>query len=172
MIFAGIEDRRVEDPVAARCRVRGVSRSGFSTRVQRPPSGTTTRRETLVAHIREVHAERTGRYGSPRLAIEWNERGLTCCVHTVAKPVAENVLDRDFTPATPNATWGADITDIPTLEGWVFLALVVDLFSRRIVGGSMAAPRTSRLGVDALNRAVNRRGPPTGLVAHSDRGSP
>jgi putative transposase len=196
VIFAWIEERRAEYPVAALCRVLGVSRSGFYARAQRPPSGTTTRREALAAHIREVHAEMKGRYGSPRLAVELNARGVTCCVNTVAKvmaahgirakaakrlvrttdsnhrlPVAENVLDRDFSPTSPNAAWGADITYIPTLEGWLFLALVVDLFSRRIVGWAMAATMTSRLVVDALDMAASRRRTTAGVVAHSDRGS-
>ncbi len=196
MIFAWIGERRTEYPVAVLCRVTGVSRSGFYAWAKRPPSDTATRREELVTRIREVHAEMKGRYGSPRLAVELNARGVACCVNTVAKvmnahgirartvkrfvhttdsrhrlPVADNVLDRDFDPATPNAAWGMDITYLPTREGWLFLALVVDLFSRRIVGWAMAATMTSRLVVDALGMAVSRRGPATGLIAHSDRGS-
>lgn len=196
MIFAWIEERRTAYPVAVLCRVTGVSRSGFYAWAQRPLSDTATQRETLATHLRAVHAEMKGRYGSPRLTVELNDRGVACCVNTIAKvmkaqgiraktvrrsvrttdsnhrmPVAENVLGRDFSPATPNAAWGADITYIPTLEGWLFVALVVDLFSRRIVGWSMAATMTSRLVVDALDLAVSRRRPPTGLVAHSDRGS-
>ena len=196
MIFAWIEERRTEYPVAVLCRVTRVSRSGYYAWVKRPASGMATRRETLATHIREVHAEMKGRYGSPRLAIELNARGVTCCVNTVARvmtahgiraktvrrfvrttdsnhrmPVAENVLDRDFSPARPNAAWGMDITYVPTLEGWLFLALVVDLFSRRIVGWAMDAAMTSRLVVDALGMAVRRREVTAGLVAHSDRGS-
>lgn len=196
MIFAWIKERRIDYPVAVLCRVTGVSRSGFYAWAKRPPSGIARRRETLATQIREVHAERKGRYGSPRLTVELNERGTACCVNTVAKvmnahgiraktvkrfvrttdsnhrmPVAENVLDRDFSPARPNAAWGMDITYVPTLEGWLFLALVVDWFSRRIVGWSMAATMTSRLVVDALEMAVRQRGVTAGLVAHSDRGS-
>ena len=85
--------------------------------------------------------------------------------------VAPNVLGRDFAPAGPDEKWCADFTDVPTLEGWLFLAVVVDLFSRRIVGWAMSATMTSRLVVDALGMAVARRGPAAGLVAHSDRGS-
>lgn len=196
MIFAWIEERRSEYPVAVLCRVLGVSRSGFYARTRRPPCDAAMRRETLAAHIREVHAEMRGRYGSPRLAVELNERGIPCCVNTVARvmtahgiraktvrrvvrttdsrhrlPVAENVLGRDFSPARANAAWAADITYVPTLEGWLFLAVVVDLFSRRIVGWAMAATMTSRLVVDALDMAVRRRDVRPGLVAHSDRGS-
>lgn len=196
MIFAWIGERRSEYPIAVLCRVLGVSRSGFYAQAKRPASITAARRETLAAHVLEVHAEMKGRYGSPRLTAELNERGIPCCVNTVAKvmkaqgvraksvrrfvrttdsnhrlPVAENVLDRDFSPTRPNAAWAMDITYIPTLEGWLFLALVVDLFSRRIVGWAMAATMTSRLVVDALEMAVRQRGAAAGLVAHSDRGS-
>lgn len=196
MTFAWIEERRTEYPVAVLCRVLGVSRSGYYAWAKRPPSNSATRREALVTHIREVHAEMKGRYGSPRLAVELRGRGIACCVNTVAKvmtthgiraktvrrfvrttdsrhrlAVAANVLDRDFSPARPNAAWGMDITYVPTREGWLFLALVVDLFSRRIVGWAMAATMTSRLVVDALEMAGRRREVTAGLVAHSDRGS-
>ena len=87
-------------------------------------------------------------------------------------PVADNVLDRAFDPDEPDASWVADVTYIPTREGWVYLAVVVDLFSRMVVGWSTAATMTSRLVVDALERAVSRRPRgSSGLVAHSDRGS-
>jgi putative transposase len=197
VIFAWIEGRRSAYPLAVLCRVLEVSRSGYYAWAKRSPSETATRRETPATQIREVHAERKGRYGSPRPAVEWKERGVPCCVNTVAKvlkaqgiraktvkrfvrttdshhrpPVAENVLDRDVSPAQPNAVWGMDITYIPTHEGWLFLALVVDLFSRRIVGWAMEATTTSRLVVDALEMAVRQRGVTAGLVAHSDRGSP
>ena len=127
---------------------------------------------------------------------ELSARGVACCVNTVAKlmragglrartsrrfvrttdsrhalPVAANVLGRDFAPAGPNQKWCADFTYVPTLEGWLSLAVVIDLFSRRIVGWAMSATMTSRLVVDALGMAVSRRGPAAGLVAHSDRGS-
>ena len=85
--------------------------------------------------------------------------------------MAANVLDRDLTAVRPNAKWVMDMTHFPTLEGWLFLAVVVDLFSRRIVGWAMDATMTSRLVVDALVMAVSRRGPVAGVIAHSDRGS-
>ncbi len=135
-------------------------------------------------------------YGSPRMARESNARGVACCENTVAGvmkqagirakttrgsvrttdskhrlPVSPNVLDREFTASKPNEQWVMDLTDIPTQEGWLFPALVVDLFSRRIVGWAMDATMTSRLVVDALAMAVGRRGKVAGLIAHSDRGS-
>ncbi len=196
MTFAWVEERRQEYPVAALCRTLGVSRSGFYARATRPPSAAATRRAGLVARIGEVHAEAKARYGSLRVYAELAARGVACCVNTVARvmrangirartsrrfvrttdsrhglPVAPNVLGRDFAPAGPNEKWCADFTYVPTLEGWLYLAVVVDLFSRRIVGWAMSAAMTSRLVVDALGMAVARRGTAAGLVAHSDRGS-
>ena len=196
MTFAWVEERRREYPVAALCRTLGVSRSGYYARLKRPPSAAAARRADLLARVGEVHAEVKARYGSPRVHAELSARGVACCVNTVAKvmraggirartsrrtvrttdsrhhmPVAPNVLGRDFTPAGPNESWCADFTYVPTLEGWLFLAVVVDLFSRRIVGWAMSAAMTSRLVVDALEMAVSRRHPAAGLVAHSDRGS-
>jgi putative transposase len=194
--FAWVEERRREYPVAALCRVLGVSRSGYYARRKRPPSAAAVRRAELAARIGEVHAGVKGRYGSPRVHAELTARGVGCCVNTVAQvmrasgirartsrrfvrttdsrhrlPVADNVLGRDVTPAGPNASWCADFTSVPTLEGWLFRAVVVDLFSRRIVGWAMSGTMTSRLVVDALDMAVARRRPAAGVVAHSDRGS-
>jgi len=194
--FGWVEERRQEYPVAVMCRVLRVSRSGFYARLKLAPSAAAARRAELVARIGEVHAEAKGRYGSPRVHAELTARGVACGVNTVAKvmrangiraktsrrfvrttdsrhglPVAENVLGRDFAPPSPDAAWAADFTYVPTLEGWLFLAIVVDLFSRRIVGWAMSATMTSRLVVDALDMAVSRRGPAAGLVTHSDRGS-
>ena len=197
MTFTWIEERRTEYPVAVLCRVLGVSRAGYYAWRTRPPSDTARRRGDLTATIRAIHAEpHLGTYGSPRMARELKARGITCGVNTVAKvmngagirakatrrvvcttdsrhrlPVSENVLDREFTASKPNEKWVMDLTYIPTHEGWLFLALVVDLFSRRIVGWAMDATMTSRLVVDALAMAVSRRGPVVGVIAHSDRGS-
>ena len=158
---------------------------------------TEARREGLAEQVAEIHAEVKARYGSPRMRAELVGRGHDCCVNTVARvmreagiaaktrrkfrrttdsnhphPVAENVLGRRFDPAEPNAAWVADVTDVPTREGWLDLAVVVDLFSRVVVGWSMAATTTSRLVVDALEMALGRRPRgSSGLVAHSDRGS-
>lgn len=197
MTFAWIEERKTEWPVTHLCRVLEVSRAGFYAWRSREPSATDTRRDTLTERMAQIHAEVKARYGSPRMHAELVDRGHECCENTVARvmreagiaaktkrkfrqttdsnhppPVAENVLDRDFDPAEPNVSWVADVTYIPTREGWLYLAVVVDLFSRMVVGWSMAATMTSRLVVDALEMAVVRR--PEGssdLVAHSDRGS-
>jgi transposase InsO family protein len=178
------------------CEALEVSASGYYAWASRPGSAAEQRRRELVTAIAEVHAEVKQRYGSPRMAAELKARGRTCSENTVARlmkahgirartpkrfvrttdsdharPVADNLLDRDFSPARPNAAWSADITYVPTREGWVYLAVVEDLFSRMIVGWSMAATMESRLVVDALELALARRRPEVGLVAHSDRGS-
>lgn len=197
MIFAWIEERRPEFPVAMMCRVLGVSRAGYDAWRTRAPSDTARRRDHLADTIRAIHDEpHKDTCGSPRMARELPVRGVACCVSTVAKvmveagirakatrrcvrttdsrhrrPVSANVLARDFTASKPNQKWVMDLTCVPTHEGWLFLALVVDLFSRRVVGGAMEATMTSRLVVDALAMAVSRRGPVAGVIAHSDRGS-
>ncbi len=198
MTFAWIEERKTEWPVTTLCRVLDVSRSGFYAWRSLKPSVAETRREALTERVAEIHAEVKARYGSPRMHAELVGRGHACCVNTVARvmreagiaaktkrkfqqttdsnhphPVAPNVLDRAFDPDEPNASWVADVTYVPTREGWLYLAVVVDLFSRLVVGWSMAATMTSRLVVDALEMALSGRpkGSSSGLVAHSDRGS-
>jgi transposase InsO family protein len=194
--FRFIADHRGDCPVAWACGALGVSESGYHAWAARSPSPAEGRRAGLVAAIEAIHAEVRGRYGSPRMTAELNARGHECSENTVAKlmrehgirakaprrsvrttdsrhglPVADNVLDRDFAPPGPNAAWSADITYIPTADGRLYLAVVEDLFSRRIVGWSMDGTMTSRLVVDALEMAIRQRVPGDGLVAHSDRGS-
>jgi putative transposase len=182
--------------VAWACDALEVSESGYYAWASRAPSPAELRRGRLVAAIERVHAELKGRYGSPRMTAELNARGYDCSENTVAAlmkarrirakmprrfvrttdsrhslPVAENVLGRDFDPPGPNVAWSGDITYIPTADGWLYLAVVEDLFSRMLVGWSMGGTMTSRLVADALDMAVRRRLPGEGLVAHSDRGS-
>ena len=178
------------------CRVLGVSRSGLYAWRERPPSAAAQRREELTAEATRIHGEGRQRYGSPRMHAELIARGHTCGVNFVAKlmsqagiparvtrrfvrttdsnhspPVAANVPDRQFQVADPNAVWVADMTYVPTREGWVSLAAVEDLFSRRVVGWSTGATMTSRLVVEALGMASGRRRPGEGVLAHSARGS-
>ena len=196
MTFAFIEDHKQVWPVRLMCDTLEVSTAGFYAWRERPPSFAEQRRDALLVLIRTVHSEVKARYGSPRIHAELRARGRDCCVNTVAKlmhdndiraktarkfrhttdsnhklPVAANVLDRQFDPEAPNEKWVADITYIPTREGFLYLAVVEDLYSRRIVGWSMADHMESRLVVDALEMAVQRRLPGQGLLAHSDRGS-
>jgi putative transposase len=178
------------------CAALEVSASGYYAWVARPDSPTAERRQELIGVIKKVHAEVKGRYGSPRMTPELKARGHDCSKNTVAKlmrehgikakaprrfvrttdsnhrlPVAENLLGRDFDPSGPNESWSADLTYIPTREGWLYLAVVEDLFSRMVVGWSMDQTMESRLVVDALEMAIVRRRPGAGLLAHSDRGS-
>jgi len=196
VIFSFIQAHQEVWPVTVLCDTLGVSPAGFYAWRQRPPSAQQQRHDTLLVEIRAVHAEVKERYGSPRIHAELADRGVPCCVNTVAKlmhdndiraktarrfrhttdsnhalPVADNVLDRQFDPAGPNERWVTDITYVPTHEGWLYLAVVEDLYSRMVVGWSMADTMTSRLVVDALEMAVQRRFPGAGLLAHSDRGS-
>jgi putative transposase len=199
LIFAWIEGRKTEWPIVLMCRVLEVSRSGFYAWRSRDASAAAARREELTAEVKAIHARVKARYGSPRIHAEPAANGHACSVNFVAQvmreagiaaktkrkfkqttdsnhtlPVAANVLDREFDPDQPNTRWCADITYIPTRGGWLYLAAVEDLFSRRIVGWSMDQTMTSRLVVDALEMALARRlkgSSAPALVAHSDRGS-
>lgn len=196
MTFPFIDDHAHEWPVTWMCEALGVSTAGYYAWATRLDSPTEQWRQELVGAIEQIHADVKHRYGSPRMTAELTARGHTCSENTVAQlmrehgirarspkrfvrttdsnhrlPVAPNILDRDFEPDGPNQRWCADITYIPTHEGWLYLAVVEDLFSRMIVGWSMDQTMESRLVVDALEMALSRRRPGVGLLAHSDRGS-
>jgi hypothetical protein len=194
--FRFVADNAGQWPVAWMCEALEVSVSGYYAWAARPDSPTAQWRQGLVAAIEQIHAEVKGRYGSPRMTAELNARGHECSENTVAElmrghgirarsprrfarttdsnhrlPVADNVLDREFDPEGPNEKWCADITYLPTREGWLYLAAVEGLFSRMGVGRSMGESMGSRLVVDALEMAIRRRRPDAGSLAHSDRGS-
>jgi putative transposase len=196
LIFAFIEAHQQEWPVTVMCHILQVSTAGYYAWRDRLVSAGQQRRERLSAEIRGIHDMVKGRYGSPRVHAELAARAAPCCVNTVAKlmraqgiaaktarkfrhttdsnhdlPVADNLLERAFDPAAANTVWAADFTFIATREGWLYLAAVEDLFSRRVVGWAMSDRMTSRLVVDALAMAVRFRLPKEGLLAHSDRGS-
>ncbi len=196
MTYRFIADHAGDQPVRWVCEALEVSASGYYAWVGRADSPAEGRRLELVGAIEAVHAEVRQRYGSPRMHAALKARGHACSENTVAKfmkaqgiqartrkrfvrttdskhtlAVAGNVLGRAFDPAGPNEAWCADITYVGTREGWLYLAVVEDLFSRRIVGWSMAESMASRLVVDALSMAIARRRPGVGLLAHSDRGS-
>jgi transposase InsO family protein len=183
LTFRFIADHRDEFPVARMCDALEVSASGYYAWVDRDASPTAVARTTLAETIAAVHAAVRGRYGSPRTTAELNARGHPCSENTVAKvmrehgirakaprrrvrttdsnhrlPAADNRLARAFDPAEPNRAWAADITHIPTGEVWVYLAVVEGLFSRMIVGWSMADHLESRLVVDALDMAIAAAG--------------
>ncbi len=196
MTFRFIEEHCRCWPVRVLCDTLQVSSAGYYAWRQRPLSSRRQRQQALTAQIRAIHLETKARYGSPRVHKELLERGHGCSLNAVARlmrqagiaaeitrkfrhttdsdhdlPVAENHLDRQFNPSKANEAWAADITYVPTREGWLYLAVVADLYSRMIVGWSMEARMTSRLVVDALGMALQRRLPGEGLLAHSDRGS-
>jgi putative transposase len=196
VIYRFIDEHRDRWPVRLLCDALDVSPAGYYAWRDRPASARQRRQGALLVAIRAIHAEFKARYGSPRVHAELAARGHDCCVNPVAKlmhghgiqaktarkfrcttdsnhdlPVAENLLGRQFDPESPNEAWVADITHLPTREGWLYLAAVEDLYSRRVVGWSMAEHLESRLVVDALTLAVERRLPGAGLLAHSDRGS-
>ena len=178
------------------CDVLEVSRSGYYEWVKRPQSARAMRREELAAKIRRVHEENRKAYGSPRVCQALRAQGERVCENTVAgimnerqirakrkrkyvprttdsghqQPVADNVLDRQFDAPLPNQKWAADITYIPTDQGWLYLAGVIDLCSRKTVGWSMADHMRVELVTDALSMAIARRSPGEGLLHHSDRG--
>lgn len=185
-----------EYPIGLMCRVLQVSRSGYYAWRRRRPGPRSQRQQQLSAAIRTLHTGNRRRYGSPRIHAALLALGQTCCVNTVARlmridglcarrrrtfrvttdsshglPVAENLLGRDFAAAVPNQKWVADITYIRTAEGWLYLAVELDLHSRQIVGWAMSERITAGLTIDALTMAIERRRPPAGLIHHSDRGS-
>ena len=196
MRYAFIEDHHTVWPIAIQCRVLAVSRSGYYEWRRRPVSERAQRRESLTAAVRKIHVGHRQSYGSPRVHRELRAQGEAVNEKTVAKvmreagiraksdrkfrvtttdsnhtqPVAENVLNREFTADQRNQKWVADITYIATLEGWLYLAAVLDLWTRKVVGWSMSQRIDSRLVVDALEMAISREFPDAGLVAHSDRG--
>jgi transposase InsO family protein len=197
MTYRFIEDHRARWPVRLLCEVLEVAPAGYYARRGRPASTQQQRRDALTVNIQAIHQEFKLRYGSPRIHEELLARGQPCCVNTVAKlmrhnglaaktarkfrvittdsnhglPIAENLLHRQFDPASANEVWLADITYVPTRQGWLYLAAVEDLYSRMVVGWSMGERMTSRLVVDALGMAIRRRLPGENLLAHSDRGS-
>ena len=203
MKFAWMKKHRDRYPLKLMCRLLGVSRSGYYARSGRKPGVTAVRRAELTEHVRRAHAESRGVYGSPRVHRELRARGVRCCENTVARimrqnqlrsrthrrfrvkttdsghahPVAENVLGRRFDTAhenAPNRAWVSDLTYIPTREGWLYLAVVLDLYSRRVVGWATADHLKASLALDALGMAIDTRlgGSTKGvrLIHHSDRG--
>jgi putative transposase len=197
MRYRFVEDHRAVWPISIQCGVLEVARSGYYAWRKRPLSAQAQRREELTDRIRAVHAvPHQDVYGAPRIHKELVAAGHKCNRKTVARsmkaagiqaktvkkfrvsttdsnhrqPVAENVVNRNFTPSRKNETWTADITYIATAEGWLYLAAVEDLHSRKIVGWSLSERIDSRLVVDALEMAMQRELPGEGLIAHSDRG--
>ena len=178
------------------CRMLKVTRSGYYAWRGRPASAREQRRGELVKRIRQVHQDSRGTYGSPRIAVELKDSGIAVCENTVAKymrenavfvkprrrfvpcttasahahPIAPNRLGRDFQATAANRKWACDLTYVFTDEGWLYLSVVIDLFSRRVVGWSMSDDLKAAGVAEALQMAIVRRSPGVGLLHHSDRG--
>ena len=189
-----MSENRAAFPIATMCRLLGVSPSGYYAWTERRPSRRSQADAALVAEIRAAHAASRGIYGAPRIHVDLAAKGIRVgrkrvarlmsaaglagvsrrkFVHTTVKGSgrqAPDLVDRNFTAKRPNLLWVADITYIPTWAGFLYLAVVLDACSRRIVGWSMATTLATRLVLDALNMALATRRP-KGVIHHSDQGS-
>ena len=195
MRLAFIHAKKASYPVAALCRMLEVSRQAYYAFASRAPSPKLAAEQALRERLRALHAETRGTYGSPRMHAALRNEGLRIGKHRVEKTLrsmglrarqprrwrlttrailhhetAANILDRDFSASKPNERWVTDITYVWTAEGWVYAAVVLDLFSRAVVGWSVDTSISTRLPVAALTMALKRRRPNVGLLHHSDRG--
>ncbi len=189
-----MSENRAVYPVALMCRVLGVSPSGYYAWAQRPPSRRARADAVLIEEIRTAHSSSNGSYGAPRIHAELSASGLRVGRKRVARLMREaglagvsrrkgtvttvrdngrpvpDLVDRAFTADRPDQLWVADITYIPTWAGFLYLAVVLDAYSRRIVGWSMATSLRTQIVLDALNMALWQRRP-EGVIHHSDQGS-
>ena len=196
MRFRFIEDRRADYPVTILCDVLGVSPAGYYAWRSRPESPRSVANRDLVDDIKRVHLDTHGRYGSPRIYAELKAQGRGVSRGRIERlmrrhgiraimarprrvrttdsrhdfPIAPNLLKRNFTAIAPNRIWLADITYVETDQGWLYLATVMDLYSRRIVGWAMADHLRAELPMAALAMAIATHRPAAGLIHHSDRG--
>ena len=196
MRYQFIEAEKAQYPVQLMCRLLEVSRSGYYAWCSRPESARALEDRRLLVKIRAVHTQHRQRYGSPRIHKALQAQGECVGRHRIARlmraeglkprrqrrfrvttkadprlPVAENVLDRQFIVSEANVAWVGDITYIWTAQGWLYLAVLLDLFSRRVVGFAMGRWIDTALCLRALKHALGWREAPVGLVHHTDRGS-
>lgn len=195
MRYRAIQDHAGRYPVRLMCRVLQVSASGYYAWRERPESRRARANRALRAQIRAAHARSRRTYGSPRITRDLRAAGHRVSENRVARlmrtdgiraktvkkwkattdsshrlPVAANTLGRRFAVHEPNRVWAGDITCIPTAEGWLYLAVVLDLYSRAVIGWAMGPRLTADLATEALTMALWRRKPAPGLLHHSDRG--
>ena len=196
MSFQLIDAEKTMIPIETACAVLDVSTSGYYAWKNRKASPRQQRDMVLLAHVRAQFSNSNGTYGSPRMHVELREEGIEVGLHRVARImqenglkarqktrfkkttdsdhgglVAPNLLDQDFSAEGPNEKWGVDISYVWTAEGWLYLAIVLDLFSRKIVGWAISDRMKRGLAMEALRRALVLRKPLPGLIHHSDRGS-
>lgn len=196
MKFGFVDEHRQVWPVRIMCAVLGLSASGYYAWHGRPESPRSVANRSLTEDIRLIHAESSGCYGSPRVHATLRRDGCRVGRSRVERlmrraglpglaalprrvrttnsrhgyPIAPNRLARNFEAAAPNQIRLADLTYIPTGEGWLYLAAILDMHTRKIVGGSMRQTLHTEIALDALNMAVERQRPAPGLIHHSDRG--
>ena len=195
MRFAFIDAEKAHHSVRTMCRVLQVSPSGYYASLRRAPSPRKRKDVELKVHITAIHEQSDGTYGSPRVHKQMRHERFEVGRDRVARlmrelqrcgtpkrrfvrttdsahdaPVAPNLLQRDFEAERPNQRWATDITYVWTSQSWMYLAVVMDLFSRRVVGWAMASHLRTELALDALRMALGRRMPEPGLMHHSDRG--
>jgi putative transposase len=197
MRFRQIEDQREVWPVRVMCDALSVSPSGYYAWRSRPQSPRNIANRALLGDIQRIHAHHRGRYGAPRIHAELRAEGQAVSRKRIERvmrhhgiraraprryrvcttdskhslPVAPNLLDQNFVANRPNQVWLADITYIATGEGWLYLAVILDLFTRKVVGWAMRDHMRAELTIAALTMAIQRRRPGAGLIHHSDRGS-
>lgn len=197
MKFAFMEEKKVAFPIGPMCRTLGVSSSGYYAWQKRPASKRAKTDARLAVEVVAAHKRSRATYGSPRVHAELRARGIRVGRKRVERlmrqngiqarrkrrfrrttdsnhdnPVAPNVLERRFEPAAPNTVWVTDVTYVWTAEGWLYLAVMLDLFARKVVGWAASSANDTLLALAALDAAVAARHPAAGLVHHSDRGSP
>ena len=184
-----------EHGVQKMCRIIRASRSGYYRWKKQPQSKRQQENEKILMRIREFHKNSSGAYGSPRITDDLREEGARYGENRVARimkenaivgkakkkfkattdskhnlPVAENLLEQNFVSERPNTKWVGDITYVWTMEGWLYLAVIIDLYSRQVVGWAMSDRLKSSFVIEALRQAVGRRNPDPGCIFHSDRG--
>jgi putative transposase len=191
-----MESHACEWNVKRMATILGVSRSGYYRYLHAKPSNRAQANQALLEKIKTIHQDNRELYGSPRIHAALKQQGVICGRHRVARlmkknniqakipksykittkvnpalSVAKNLLNQDFSAQRPNEKWVSDLTYIKTREGWLYLAVILDLFSRRIVGMSMSASMTAEVVVKAFNQAARHRNYPKEFIYHSDRGS-
>jgi len=191
-----VEEVRGSVPVARACALMQLSPSGYYDWRSRGISKREQENQRIIQRIKAIHRASRGTYGAPRVHAELRAQGIEIgrrrvarlmqqegikalrrrkrCHQTPAAPleaIKDNVLDRQFAPERPGAVWTADITYLPTAEGWLYLAVVIDLYSRRVVGWSARPSLAKELTTSALSNAIEQHRPGSGLIHHSDRGS-
>ncbi len=195
MKYRFIDIHRSAFAVEKMCRTLGVSRSGYYSWRCRPESIYKSRNRQLLCDIEDIVRKSRWTYGSPRVIKELQQRGIICGKNRVTKlmnehgitvktkrkykkttksehklPIAKDLLCRDFSSPAPNSRWASDITYLHTHEGWLYLTVVLDIYSRKVVGWTLSSSLDSSIAVSALNKALANRKPTSELIFHSDRG--